>query len=166
MFTNIAAVIIHKIHVTMTYELQHDKTNKITSAPMDPPVWSESSLSAWKKKFVSLATYWVHSEDSEQTGRMPRLICVFAACTGHCVGFVMTTNDVTSFDNLFFMESTSNQAILLLMHYSCVTPAPMGPGIAGLKCQVLTSASSPQDQDRLLVKCQSFTRTCDQAISP
>ena len=38
------------------------------------PVWSESSLSAWK----TLATHWAHSEDSDQTGLMPRLIWVFA----------------------------------------------------------------------------------------
>ena len=31
------------------------------------PVWSESSLSAWRK-FGSLSTYWAHSEDSGQTG--------------------------------------------------------------------------------------------------
>ena len=37
------------------------------------PVWSESSLSACRK-LGSLATYWVHSENSGQTGRMPRLI--------------------------------------------------------------------------------------------
>ena len=29
------------------------------------------------------------SEDSDQTGRMPRLICVFAGRNGHFVGFVM-----------------------------------------------------------------------------
>ena len=29
------------------------------------------------------------SEDSDQTGRMHRLICVFAGCNGHFVGFVM-----------------------------------------------------------------------------
>ena len=40
------------------------------------PVWSESSLSAWWK-LGPLATHWVHSEDSDQTGRMPRLIWVF-----------------------------------------------------------------------------------------
>ena len=51
-------------------------------------VWSESSLSAWRK-FGSLATHWVHSEDSDQTGRMPRLIWVFAGRTCHFVGFVM-----------------------------------------------------------------------------
>ena len=43
-------------------------------------VWSESSLSAWRK-FGSLATHWVHCKDSDQTGRMPRLIWVFAGCT-------------------------------------------------------------------------------------
>ena len=31
----------------------------------------------------------VNSEDSDQTGRMHRLIWVFAGCTGHYVGFVM-----------------------------------------------------------------------------
>ena len=41
------------------------------------PVWSESSLSAWRK-LGSVATHWAHSKDSDQTGRMPRLIWVFA----------------------------------------------------------------------------------------
>ena len=45
------------------------------------PVWSEFSLSAWKN-LGSLATYWVHSKDSHQTGQMPRLIWVLA---GHTV---------------------------------------------------------------------------------
>ena len=44
------------------------------------PVWSESSLSAWRK-LGSFATHWAHSEDSDQTGRMPRLIWVFAGRT-------------------------------------------------------------------------------------
>ena len=44
------------------------------------PVWSESSLSAWRK-LGPLATHWAHSEDSGQTGRMPRLIWVFAGRT-------------------------------------------------------------------------------------
>ena len=51
------------------------------------PVWSGSSLSAWRK-LGSLATHWAHSEDSDQTGRIPRLICVFAGRTCHFVGFV------------------------------------------------------------------------------
>ena len=52
------------------------------------PVWSESSLSAWENLW-SLATHWAHSEDYDQTGRMPRLIRVFAGCTCHFVNFVM-----------------------------------------------------------------------------
>ena len=52
------------------------------------PVWSESSLSAWWK-LGSLATQWTHSEDCDKTGRMPRLISVFAERTFCFVGFVM-----------------------------------------------------------------------------
>ena len=43
-------------------------------------VWSESSLSAWGKLGL-LATHWAHSEDSDQTGWMPRLTWVFAGRT-------------------------------------------------------------------------------------
>ena len=44
------------------------------------PVWSESFLSAWRN-LGSLATHLAHSEDSDQTGRMPRLIGIFAGRT-------------------------------------------------------------------------------------
>ena len=40
----------------------------------------QSSLSAWRK-LGSLATHWTHSEDTDQTGRMPRLIWVFTGRT-------------------------------------------------------------------------------------
>ena len=52
------------------------------------PVWSESSLSAWRK-LGSLDSHWAHCEGSDQTGRMPRLIWVFAGRKYHFVGFVM-----------------------------------------------------------------------------
>ena len=78
-----------------TFVLQHDKTNKVTVRPAKTQislgihaVWSESSLSAWRK-LGSWATHYVHSEDSDQTGRMPRLIWVFAEHTCHFVDFVM-----------------------------------------------------------------------------
>ena len=68
-------------------EPRHDKTNKMTVRPAKTqislgicPVWSESSLSAWRK-LGSLATHWAHSKDADQTGRMPRLIWVFAGRT-------------------------------------------------------------------------------------
>ena len=44
------------------------------------PGWSEPSLSTWRK-LGSLATHWVHSEDSDQTLYMPRLNWVFAGRT-------------------------------------------------------------------------------------
>ena len=52
------------------------------------PVWSESSLSAWRN-IGSSATHWAHCEDSDQIGWMTRLIWVFAGRKGHFVGFVM-----------------------------------------------------------------------------
>ena len=51
------------------------------------PVWAESSLSAWRN-IGSSDTNWAHSENSDRTGQMPRLIWVFAVRTGHIVGFV------------------------------------------------------------------------------
>ena len=51
------------------------------------PIWSESLLSAWRK-LGSLDTHWAHSEYSDQTGRMSRLIWAFAGRTCHFVGFV------------------------------------------------------------------------------
>ena len=52
------------------------------------PDWSGSSLSA-RKSLGSLAIHWVPSEDTDQTGRMPSLIWVFAGRTCHFVGFIM-----------------------------------------------------------------------------
>ena len=48
----------------------------------------QSSLSTWRN-LGSLATHWAHSEDSEQTRRIPRLIWVFAG-RSHYVCFVMS----------------------------------------------------------------------------
>ena len=51
-------------------------------------VWSESLQCA---EWVAKDPVFLHadSEDSDQTGRMPRLIWVFAGCKGHFVGFVV-----------------------------------------------------------------------------
>ena len=72
---------------TDSCEPRRDKTYMVSVRPAKTqislgirPVWSESSLSAWRK-LGSLATHWVHSEDSDQTGRMPRLIWVFTGRT-------------------------------------------------------------------------------------
>ena len=77
------------------YEPWHDKTNKMSVRPAKTqislgihPVWSESSLSEWRK-FGFLATHWAHSKVADQTGWLPRLISLRWAHT-HFVGFVMS----------------------------------------------------------------------------
>ena len=52
------------------------------------PVWSQFSLCAW---WVAKDPSFLHadSDDSDQTGWMPRLIWVFPGCTRHFVGFIM-----------------------------------------------------------------------------
>ena len=78
-----------------TFEPPHDKTNKMTEHPAKTqislgihPVWSDSSLCA---QWVAKDPSFLHadSEDSDQTGQMPRLIWVFAGRACHFVGFVM-----------------------------------------------------------------------------
>ena len=78
-----------------SYEPRHDKTNKMsvrqakTPISLDiRPVTSDSSLSAWRN-LGSLATHWVHSEVSDQTGWMPRLMSL-RWVHSHFVGFVMS----------------------------------------------------------------------------
>ena len=77
-------------------EPPRDKTNKTTVRPAKTQismgihsVWLESLLCA---QWVAKAPSFLHadSEDSDQTGRMPRLILVFAGRTCHFVGFVMS----------------------------------------------------------------------------
>ena len=77
----------NRCHDYVHNEPSHDKTNKMSVRPAKTqislvicPVWSESLLSAWRK-LGSLATHWAHSEDSDQTGQMPRLIWVYAGRT-------------------------------------------------------------------------------------
>ena len=70
-----------------SYEPRHDKTNEMSVCPAKTqislgirPVWSESSLCA---QWVAKDPRFLHadSEDSDQTGRMPRLIWIFAGRT-------------------------------------------------------------------------------------
>ena len=76
------------------HEPPHDKTNKMSIAPSedtDQPVHPPSliSLHCPHKETLGPHTHWAHCEDSDQTGWIPRLICVFAGHKGHFVGFVM-----------------------------------------------------------------------------
>ena len=80
-----------------TYKMAYEPSED-SDQPGIRPVWSESTLSAWRK-LGSLATHWAHSEDSGQNGRMPRLIWVFAGRTRHFVDFVVSwLNDTFPFN--------------------------------------------------------------------
>ena len=105
------SVNFHGDALQIIFELPHDQTNNMTCASSEDsdqtkpikwnmrpaktqislgigPVWSEYSLSTWRK-LGSLATHLAHREDSDQTGPMPRLIWVFAGRIYHFIGFVM-----------------------------------------------------------------------------
>ena len=77
------------------FEPPRDKTNKMTVGPAKThislgirPVWSVSLLcTQWIAKDPRFL--YADSEDSDQSGRMPRLIWVFAERTCHFVGFVL-----------------------------------------------------------------------------
>ena len=75
------------------------------------PVWSESSLSAWRK-LGSLATHWAHSEDS---GRMPRLIWVFA---GRTVILLVLSAGGSLLSSLFFIKLYPWYPLSLFVNYS------------------------------------------------
>ena len=65
---------IFRSHIKI--EPPHDKTNKMACSPSEDSDQPDQSL-----RCPSLATHWAHSEDSDQTGQMPRLIWVFAGRT-------------------------------------------------------------------------------------
>ena len=80
-----------------------DKTNKVSVRPAKislgiRPVWSESSLSACRKLGPS-AIHWAHSEDSDQTGRMPRLIWVFAGRTAALLVLSRAGSNISDFEH-------------------------------------------------------------------
>ena len=87
--------ILQYVYAFCYYEPPRDKTTKMTMRPAKTqislgvrPVWSASSQCAqWVAKDRSFLR--ADSEDTDQTGRMPRLIRVFAGRKCHFAGFVM-----------------------------------------------------------------------------
>ena len=86
-YFRIITAVIWSVPIFRIFEPRHDKTKNMSVRPAKTqislgirPVWSESSLSKGRK-LGPLATHWAHSKDSDQTGRMPRLIWVFTGRT-------------------------------------------------------------------------------------
>ena len=87
--------VMYSVNMGRKNELHHDKTNKLNECQSKTqinlsihPDLPKSSLYAYG---VAKDPSFLHadSDDSDQTGRLPRLMCVFAGSTGHFVGFVM-----------------------------------------------------------------------------
>ena len=76
-----------------------------------------------KKKLGSLAIHWAHSEDSDQTGRVSRMICVFAGRKCQYAGFV--TRRLISFwwGNHIFRIRPQINLILKLWYVAKFTPS-------------------------------------------
>ena len=80
-------------------ELRHPAKNKMTRAPRedsDQP-WHPPSLISLHCAFngyLAKGPKILHadSKDCAQTGRIPRLIGIFAGCTSHFLGFVVLIN--------------------------------------------------------------------------
>ena len=77
------------------------------------PVWSESSLSAWRK-LGSLATHSAHSEDSDLTGWMPSPIWIFAGRT--VILLVLSRGSSITVDDSYLQMSAGNSIKLLKLY--------------------------------------------------
>ena len=110
-------------------EQWHDKTNKMSVHPVKTqislgirPVWSESSLCA---QLVAKDPSFLHVDnaDSDQSGRMPRLIWVFAGRTATLLvltcrsWYVVGSQNcpaegiLVSTDNIRFMDKYGNLSL-------------------------------------------------------
>ena len=96
-------------------------------------VWSEPSLCV---QWVAMDPTFLHadSEDSDQTGRMPRLIWVFAGCT--------TTLLLLSWGGLFYTDSNFWQCIHTILQKVIVSLVNQGISINGTHSVVLKIQSN------------------------
>ena len=115
---------------TKVFQPQHDKTNKVTVRPVKTqinlgarPVWSESSLIT-RKKLVSLATHWAHSEDWSDWANAQADLSLRLAHT-HFVGFVTSRLICNSglpwkFDKLKIQKKKKIAATILKFEQMCL----------------------------------------------
>ena len=108
-------------------EPQHDKTNKVTVRTAKTqislgirPVWSESLLCAqWVAKNASFLH--ADSEDSDQTGWMPRLIWVFAGRTVILLVLSWGGSNFVSCMNGDTHSNSMNVSFILFIYFFCCT---------------------------------------------
>ena len=115
----------YEYELNTTSEPRHDKTNKVSVRPAKTqislgirPVWPESSLCV---QWVAKDPSFLHadSEDSDQTGRMPRLIWVFAGRTATL--FVLSCRGSNKWTDAKYKTIHVRIAILMLVSTVCQT---------------------------------------------
>ena len=94
----------------------HDKTYKIACVPSedsDPPghLVSLTSLRCLHEESLGPELPIKRTAKTDQTGRLPRMICAFAGHTCHFVGFVMCWLKY----NLFSLKNKDDLDCLLLL---------------------------------------------------
>ena len=128
------------------FEPRHDKTNKMSVHPAKTqislgihPVWPESSLCA---QLVAKDPSFLHANsiDSDQTGRMPRLIWIFAGHTAillvlSCRGSSVFVVNIWKLWICLVSEQNQNSNWLVKRQYDNHSP---GPVTAGNQSLVLT----------------------------
>ena len=117
-------------YVINLYELNEPQHEKINNVAVRRLIWVWS-LSAWRK-LGSLATHWAHSEDSDQTEQMPRLIWVFAGRTlTLLVLSCCSSNTAAKSWEVWYMGSNWCSPYVLHCGRNCV-PKPSGAIVIGL----------------------------------
>ena len=95
-------------------DMSHDMTKQTKCVCAQQRLISESSLSAWRK-LRPVATHWAHSEDADQTGRMPRLIWVFVGRT--LILLVLSCRGISLLPNpILFPQNLSIILVIRVFH--------------------------------------------------
>ena len=145
---------IHIFHFIL-WKMSHSTTkpNKAHIRPAKTlisihPVWSETSLSAWRK-LGSLAIHCGDSEDSDQTGQMPSVIWFFDGHTSDFVLFCLRIHTVGS------------GSLLLLYHVSSSHVGGWGSiALVGHSSRSLLDLyTKPAGQGKLIVLVDSSPRS-------
>ena len=101
------------------YERLHDKTNKMTCVPsedLDQPGHPLSLIRVFAVRMKKLPIECTVKTD--QTGQMPRLICVFAGRTCPLIGFVMLwliLNIVRCWGRASFLSIPNRKTLVILV---------------------------------------------------
>ena len=88
-FHLLVLLLLYCVHKDIWAALWQNQLNGMCAQRRLRSAWASAQSDQSLRCLGSFTTHWAHSEDSVQTGRMHRLIWVFAWRTCHYVGFVV-----------------------------------------------------------------------------